>query len=858
MNLTRRSSARSLMAALLAMLLVLTGAMAGVAQSPAPTEPPAPTAGQTLLGSPTLGGALAEDEGRDPSGSPAIVLGTALDGVKLNGMRAAFRPDESFAYRLELPAAVGQAALTLQVLGSADGAAALWAYPPVPVDPAWDTVAGRLPAPGVGDYTLRVFSGSDRIAETSLRVADVPRLTALLTDPNGLLANDLQRVSDAGKRYEEATGGGWLWTVLVDTTDGVPISEWAADLMAVNADQVDPRDAMLVAAAGDIDLAIVVGSDAARTILPDEISEIEDEAVFALGDGRFADMVDGVADGLVAAHREGPVASPEPTPSPEPTVAPSATPVTVRVPNLVGMTRDEAQLLAARRGLEVEVQFRRTSETPRGTVIEQDPPAGRRVDPGATVTIVVATAPQTVRVPDVSGLSEDDALNVLLDAGFEIGQRTRRFSDSIAEGDVIRTDPAARASVAPGSTIDYVVSRGPNPNPTTAPTPTPSPTPAPTPTARPIPQVTVPTLRGETQDDAVALLLDARLKVGDVKEVFDAEVPAGRVTKTRPAAGATVDRNSLVNLFISKGPKPVNTPAPVETPRPTPEPTATPVPTPTPEESLPAAGDRLARIQAAGVIRVNVADADAPWSHVNDQGKRNGLDVAVARALAKQLGVSVEFTAFPIDEVRAGLWDDRFDVAISRLAVTTADPQLLLFSQPYAYDPQQLAVTVESGLTSADELVDRPVCVAAGDTGAGWLDGTLALAEPPLEPSIPPSGATAFAGPTNGDCVALVEAGGAPFDGWVASLPTIERAIAGGAGVTLVGNPVVWAPVAVAFDAKAGDNDTLVAAIDEALVALDDAGTIVKASLKATGYDLTVVPADGVPVRSDTPISSPG
>ena len=41
-----------------------------------------------------------------------------------------------------------------------------------------------------------------------------PPFEQALTDPNGLVSADLQRVSDAGKRYEDATGGGWMWNVV--------------------------------------------------------------------------------------------------------------------------------------------------------------------------------------------------------------------------------------------------------------------------------------------------------------------------------------------------------------------------------------------------------------------------------------------------------------------------------------------------------------------------------------------------------------------------------------------------------------------------------------------------------------------
>ena len=295
-------------------------------------------------------------------------------------------------------------------------------------------------APPVGDYVLRLYRGGTVLAQAPIAVRDVPRLTSLVTDPLGLLADSTDRVIAAGQRYEAATGGGWLWTVLIDSADGRPVSDWAADLLAVNADQLDPRDAVLVASVGDIDVAIGVGTEAALTILPEEIAPIEDEAVFALGDGRYADMVDVVADGLVAAHQNDPQASPSPSPTPTPV----PTPELVRVPDFVGLSRTDAEALADRRDVELRVRFRQTTDAPRGTVLSQDPDAGSQVPPGETVTIVVAAAPQLVTVPDVTGQDEADAIAVLLDAGLEPGTRTQRPSDSVPEGLIDPDRPAWR------------------------------------------------------------------------------------------------------------------------------------------------------------------------------------------------------------------------------------------------------------------------------------------------------------------------------------------------------------------------------------------------------------------------------
>ncbi|MEI2777217.1 MAG: transporter substrate-binding domain-containing protein [Tetrasphaera sp.] len=182
-------------------------------------------------------------------------------------------------------------------------------------------------------------------------------------------------------------------------------------------------------------------------------------------------------------------------------------------------------------------------------------------------------------------------------------------------------------------------------------------------------------------------------------------------------------------------------------------------------------------------------------------------------------------------------------------AIQAPDPSLLSFLRPYGFDPQQLAVTVELGLTSVEELAGQSICTTDGDTGLAWLEGTLALVDPTLPPAEPPKDAAALPVATDEDCVAQAAAGGAPFAGWLASLPTIDGAIGDGTRVTTVGDPVVWAPVGVAFDAKAADDDaSLIQAVDTALTSLTDDGTLAKQSIRFLGYDLTVVPEDGVPV----------
>jgi polar amino acid transport system substrate-binding protein len=385
--------------------------------------------------------------------------------------------------------------------------------------------------------------------------------------------------------------------------------------------------------------------------------------------------------------------------------------------------------------------------------------------------------------------------------------------------------------------------------------------------------VVVPDLRGLDEADAVSALVDAGLRAGDRILRSSAQVREGAVIRTSPSAGTLVARGTTVDYVISTGPAPTTapvtppptvepprtprptrrpTPEPTRTPRPTPAPTRTPPPTasPTPSVSPAPDADRLARILESGVIRVNVSPDDAPWSSLNAQGAPGGFEVAIARQIARRLGIRAEFTTLSAAEVSGGSWEDRFDIALARFAETEGQAGLLDLTAPYAYDPGQLAATAESGLTSIEELAGQAICVAAGSLAEAWLNGTLALVAPPLEPAAPPEGATAFSVASDAECAALIAAGGAPFAGWLASGVTIDRAVADGTPIVPAGDPVFWAPIAIATDPVPGDSATLMTRLDEVLAELVADGTLTRQSQRFFDRDLTQVPGAAPPLEA--------
>jgi len=159
----------------------------------------------------------------------------------------------------------------------------------------------------------------------------------------------------------------------------------------------------------------------------------------------------------------------------------------VQVPNLIGKTFEEARDAASAVGLTVQaVGFQQSSAAP-NTVIMQDPPEGTLVIAGSAVSLTIANGAETTIVPDLRLKTEQEALNLIAQAGLSIGTRTEAFDAVVPQGSIVSQSPGAGQSVARQTPVDYVVSKGPEPTPTPAPTPQPTPAPTPPP-ATPKPQ----------------------------------------------------------------------------------------------------------------------------------------------------------------------------------------------------------------------------------------------------------------------------------------------------------------------------------------------------------------------------------
>ncbi len=137
-------------------------------------------------------------------------------------------------------------------------------------------------------------------------------------------------------------------------------------------------------------------------------------------------------------------------------------PLNVLVPPVVGLTQAAAQTAIVTAGLDVGNVTPQTSATvPADEVISQDPTAGTSVPPGTGVDLIVSTGPGggngDIAVPDLGGMTLQQATAAIVNAGFVLGEVRNTPSTAAAPGTVIAQNPAAGSNQPAGSAIDLTV-----------------------------------------------------------------------------------------------------------------------------------------------------------------------------------------------------------------------------------------------------------------------------------------------------------------------------------------------------------------------------------------------------------------
>ncbi|MBW0105925.1 Stk1 family PASTA domain-containing Ser/Thr kinase [Pseudonocardia sp. KRD291] len=211
------------------------------------------------------------------------------------------------------------------------------------------------------------------------------------------------------------------------------------------------------------------------------------------------------------------------------------------MPSVAGLERDRATALVAEADLTPSIAERADDDVATGTVVVADPQPDTRVLRGSTVTLTVSTGrPVVPEVP--SGATVAAAEDIVRRAGLAPVRSTTAdaYSDTVPQGAVLRTDPAAGTPVPGGSPVTLAVSLGAEP----APPPTPEPTPEPESTEGPVPFVI-----GKDVDEATEELRSAGYSV-EVESTFGFTRRNPKVVGQDPGAGDDADAGTTVTLNV--------------------------------------------------------------------------------------------------------------------------------------------------------------------------------------------------------------------------------------------------------------------------------------------------------------------
>lgn len=128
-------------------------------------------------------------------------------------------------------------------------------------------------------------------------------------------------------------------------------------------------------------------------------------------------------------------------------------------------------------------------------------------------------------------------------------------------------------------------------------------------------------------------------------------------------------------------------------------------------------GKTWERIQRSGVLRVGLDPTFPPFENDDGQGL-DGLDVDLARALADDLGLQVEFTYFGYDGLYDALAADKVDVLISALVIVPGRMRDFAYSDSY-YDAGEILIMAADavGIESKDDLSGHTLAVELGARG---------------------------------------------------------------------------------------------------------------------------------------------
>ena len=196
------------------------------------------------------------------------------------------------------------------------------------------------------------------------------------------------------------------------------------------------------------------------------------------------------------------------------------------VPEVVNTNLDAATARLESMGLSLEVAEKVYDDnTLPGTIVEQKPQQGTQVKNGETVSVVVCLGPESAAVPDLDGMTQEEAANALAPLGLHVGVVTHRQDSDAPRGTVIEQYPEQGEVLENGGTVDLTLSDQPL-------------------------MRDVPNVLGKTLEEARQRLKEYDLQLGDVHYEYATGYDVGEVFRQSPESGTQLRQGDSVNVWV--------------------------------------------------------------------------------------------------------------------------------------------------------------------------------------------------------------------------------------------------------------------------------------------------------------------
>lgn len=201
-----------------------------------------------------------------------------------------------------------------------------------------------------------------------------------------------------------------------------------------------------------------------------------------------------------------------------------------KVPNVVGQTQDSAvQAIEAAGYVVGDVTEEYSADVVAGRVCKQDPEADSALEKGGKVNIVISRGVEKGSIPDLSGMTAEQAEKAIKDAGYTPQYAGNEASEADADT-VSKQDPAAGKEADKGTTVKYWISTGPE-------------------------DIEVPNVVGYDQASAKSTLEKAGFTVSVATGSYSDEYAEGEVMSQTPNGGK-LGKGETVTITVSKGQDP--------------------------------------------------------------------------------------------------------------------------------------------------------------------------------------------------------------------------------------------------------------------------------------------------------------